>query len=160
MIEVLNDNDTIKVIAISDTWSSPYLTEHCVMPNQAPRKGELYNITSATTHNKELINMFINSLAKGNGATNHSLGFQQALETIRLGNIDANETIMLLYVGRGLISSLTEPKSILEMIGNTLKQIECKVIINTCAVIDGKTTTIYTTMALLSFIFMLQNPNQ
>lgn len=71
------------------------------------------------------------------GTTNHLLGFQQALQIIESSKIPANETVMLLYISRGLLSSLTEPKSILKSIGASLSNIKNNVIINTCAVIDG-----------------------
>lgn len=67
MITVLNKNDKIGVVAISDDWSCPYLNEQCVMPNQIPLTSDSHVISAATHHNKYLLNKFIDSLVKGNG---------------------------------------------------------------------------------------------
>lgn len=44
---------------------------------------------------------------------------------------------MLLYISRGLLSSLTEAKMVMETISDMFNDIENSIIINTCAVIDG-----------------------
>lgn len=67
MIAVLNSSDKIGLLAISDDWSAPYLTEQCLTPNQAPPPTDIYKITYATQHNKYLLNKFIDSLVKGSG---------------------------------------------------------------------------------------------
>lgn len=140
MILVSGEEDRIGVLAISDEWTSPYLSEQCLMPNLVPPTTDSHVLSRATEHNKLLLNKFIDSLAKGSGVTNHSLGFQQALETIRASNISSNETVMLLYISRGLLSSLTEAKTVLQTISFMLEDIDNPIIINTCAVIDGKIT--------------------
>lgn len=71
------------------------------------------------------------------GGTNHSLGFEQALRVVSISGIPKNETVMVLYVSRGLLSSLGEAKTVLETISNMLKEVPNNVIINTCAVING-----------------------
>lgn len=67
MIAVLNSKDRIGLLAISDDWSAPYLTEQCLTPNQVPPSTDLYKITQATQHNKYLLNKFVDSLEKGSG---------------------------------------------------------------------------------------------
>lgn len=107
------------------------------MPNQAPPVGDPYIISPATKHNKNLLIHFVNSLSKGSSTTNHSLGFRQALQTINDSNISNNETVMLIYVSRGLLSVLTEAKTVLKTISESLNVVNNSIIINTCAVIDG-----------------------
>ncbi|KAK4871749.1 hypothetical protein RN001_015873 [Aquatica leii] len=145
MISVLNDNDRVGVLGISDEWSYPYLTGQCLMPNQIPPASDSHTISPASEYNKYLLNRFIDSLSKGNGVTNHSLGFQQALQTIKSSNISNNETVMLLYISRGLLSSLTEAKAVLETILSMVTNLDNKIIINTCAVIDESKPIMYET---------------
>lgn len=67
MISVLNEYDRIGVLAVSDEWSSPYLTDQCLMPNQIPPISDSHTMSPATEHNKYLLNKFVDSLTKGNG---------------------------------------------------------------------------------------------
>jgi len=48
--------------------------------------------------------------------------------------------VLVAYISRGLLSSLTEPKDVLMMIGSESKQTPHRVIINTYAVIDGQSS--------------------
>lgn len=137
-IKVLNPHDKIGLLAIAEDSTSPYLTEQCFTPNQIPPANDLHTITRATQHNKELLYKFIDTLSKGNGGTNHSAGFQHALNVIATSDIGANETVMLLYISRGLLSSLSEAKIVMETIAEMLPKVERNVIINTCAVINGE----------------------
>lgn len=138
MIEVLNADDKIGLLAIAEDSSAPYLTEQCLTPNQVPPANDLHTITRATQHNKELLYKFIDSLSKGSGGTNHSIGFQHALDVIATSDIGANDTVMLLYISRGLLSSLSEAKTVMQTISDMLPYVRSNVIINTCAVINGK----------------------
>ncbi|KAF5272845.1 hypothetical protein FQR65_LT00441 [Abscondita terminalis] len=145
MISVLDDKDKVGVLGISDEWSYPYLTEQCLMPNQIPPASNSHIISPATEHNKYLLNRFIDALSKGNSVTNHSLGFQQALQIVKSSNISSNETVMLLYISRGLLSSLTEAKTVLETILDIVSGLDNRVLINTCAVIDESKPVMYET---------------
>ena len=72
--------------------------------------------------------------------TNHSLGFLTAFEMIEdLMNSNAiSGNAMILYVSRGLLSSLTEAREVMDIISVHNAKTGHKVIINTYAVIDGK----------------------
>ncbi|GJQ69938.1 hypothetical protein Trydic_g13334 [Trypoxylus dichotomus] len=143
IISYLREEDRIGLLALADDFSSPYKTEQCLMPNQAPPVGDPYVISLATKHNKNLLIHFVNSLSKGSGITNHSLGFQQALQTINASNIPNNETVMLIYISRGLLSVLTEAKTVLKTISEHLSIVNNSIIINTCAVIDETKSVLY-----------------
>lgn len=67
MIAVLNNDDRIGLLAVSDDWSAPYLSEQCLTPNQVPPSTDLFKVTQATQHNKYLLNKFVDSLVKGSG---------------------------------------------------------------------------------------------
>lgn len=137
MIEVLNPEDRIGLLAIAEDSSAPFLTDQCLTPNQVPPANDQHAITRATRHNKELLYKFIDSLPKGSGGTNHSIGFQHALEVIATSDVGANETVMLLYISRGLLSSLSEAKTVMQTISEMLPSVRNSVIINTCAVVNG-----------------------
>jgi len=51
------------------------------------------------------------------------------------------EDILIAYVSRGLLSSLTEAKDVLTTIRDENSQTQHRVIVNTYAVVDGKTLT-------------------
>lgn len=138
MIRVLNPEDKVGLLAIAEDTSAPFLTEQCLTPNQVPPANDLHTITRATQHNKELLYKFIDTLSKGNGGTNHSAGFQHALNVIATSDIATNETVMLLYISRGLLSSLSEAKTVMQTISEMLPEVQKNVIINTCAVINGE----------------------
>jgi hypothetical protein len=93
--------------------------------------------TSATPTRKKILHKFVDGLYKGSGATNHSLGLQKALKVVEQSQIQ-NETVMILYISRGLLSSLTEAKAVLESIQQSSENITSPFVINTCAVIDGQ----------------------
>lgn len=67
MISVLKPDDRVGLMAVSDDWSAPYVTDQCLAPNQVPTSANLFNISRATSHNKELLVKFVDSLVKGNG---------------------------------------------------------------------------------------------
>lgn len=137
-IEVLNPYDKIGLLAIAEDSATPYLSERCLTPNQILPSNDLHVITTATRHNKELLYKFIDSLSRGSAGTNHSLGFQHAFEVIATSDIPENETVMLLYISRGLLSSLSEARMVMEVISEMQRDIRSNVIINTCAVINGR----------------------
>lgn len=90
------------------------------------------------------------------GTTNHSLGFQQALHTIKASNISTNETVMLIYISRGLLSVLTEAKTVLKTISENLSIVNNSIIINTCAVIDGNPSIVFN-LPIVSFLLLFRN---
>lgn len=138
-IQVLNPQDKVGLLAIAEDASAPYLTEQCLTPNQTPPANDfLHTMVSATEHNKELLYKFVDTLNKGNGGTNHSAGFQSALNVIATSDIGANGTVMLLYISRGLLSSLSEAKTVMETINAMMPKVQSGVVINTCAVVNGE----------------------
>ncbi|RZC40016.1 VWFA and cache domain-containing protein 1 [Asbolus verrucosus] len=140
VVASLNEKDNIALLAISNDWSSPQLTEECLMPNQVPSiVNDVPKFTSANPTRKKILYKFIDGMYKGNGATNHSLGLQKALKVIEQNQIQ-NETVMILYVSRGLLSSLTEAKTVLETILQASENVTSPFIINTCTAIDGKSS--------------------
>ncbi|EFA13000.2 VWFA and cache domain-containing protein 1 [Tribolium castaneum] len=148
IVENLDEDDKIAILAISNDWSSPLLNEECPVTNQVPSVvDDVPNFTHVTASRKKLLYNFIDGMHKGSGATNHSLGLQKALKVIENSQIQ-NETVMILYISRGLLSSLTEAKAVLETIVEASQNISCPFVINTCAVIDDSRPTIYETQFL------------
>lgn len=70
------------------------------------------------------------------GSTNHSLGFEVAFDLINSSMLNTSTNII--YVSKGLLSSITEAKTVLEVIAAGQKNAFPFVIINTCALVDGK----------------------
>lgn len=71
------------------------------------------------------------------GATNHSLGFQTAFNIIKHSIKDSNKNVTIIYISRGLLSSLIEAKVVMETISTGQDSVLPNVIINTCLLIDG-----------------------
>lgn len=75
-----------------------------------------------------------------------------------ISDIPQNETVMLLYISRGLLSSLREAKAVLQTIFDGLKQVNNTVVINTCAVINGNViqVTKQVAVSMRSFYFRVE----
>lgn len=108
------------------------------MPNQVPNSVKMLpQLTSVTLNRKKFFLKFIETMSKGSGATNHTLGLQKALKVVQESHLQMNETVMVLYISRGLLSSLTEARVVLKSIMESSSSIPAQLVINTCAVIDG-----------------------
>jgi hypothetical protein len=157
VVESLNEQDNVAILAISKDWTSPQLSDECLMPNQVPSiVSDVPKFTSATPTRKKILHKFVDGLYKGSGATNHSLGLQKALKVVEQSQIQ-NETVMILYISRGLLSSLTEAKAVLESIQQSSENITSPFVINTCAVIDESRPTIYETQFMEDVAFQNYN---
>ncbi|KAK6989245.1 VWFA and cache domain-containing protein 1, partial [Biomphalaria glabrata] len=77
--------------------------------------------------------------------TNHTLGFLRAFEMIEdlMESNAISDNAMILYVSRGLLSSLTEAREVMDVVAIHNAKTGHKVIINTYAVIDDGKTIMY-----------------
>lgn len=96
------------------------------------------------SNNRSQLKKFIDSLEKDMGVTNHSLAFQYTFEWIKsqfdAGILIPNEKstpLQILYISRGLITQLSETKTVLEVIATGQLRLKQPVVINTCAIILG-----------------------
>lgn len=91
----------------------------------------------AIQHVKQLFGRFVDSLETSKAPTNHSLAFETALQTIRkVGNVE--DTVLLIYISRGLLSSLEEAKVVLNTIAKSAQIVPSKVMLSSCALVDGE----------------------
>ena len=91
---------------------------------------------------------FVAGLRRLNALTNHALGFRKAFEMIwkSLGIGNATEDpdeALIVYISRGLLSSLTDAKDILSAIALENGRLGHRVVINTYAVIDFATPLMF-----------------
>ncbi|XP_012946227.1 VWFA and cache domain-containing protein 1 isoform X2 [Aplysia californica] len=134
LIASFSDNDRIGVIALSNKPQYPR-SDPCLPHTMVP----------ATFETRFYFSKFIDQLEKVDVSTNHSLGFLTAFEMIE----DLMETdsitgnAMILYVSRGLLSSLTEAREVMDVVAVHNAKTGHKVIINTYAVIDDGKTIMY-----------------
>ncbi|XP_044742087.1 VWFA and cache domain-containing protein 1 [Chrysoperla carnea] len=140
-ISMLKSNDTISVIALADTITIPFSqidTGFCANDTNK-------TFVNATEFNKERLYNFIDSLAKSKNVTNHTLGFDEAFNAIDLfSKIDSNiHNIFLLYISRGLLSSITDAKIVFETIYNHGLRLSVPVFINTCLLRDDSKPLMY-----------------
>lgn len=85
------------------------------------------------------------------------MGIESALQIILNKTADPQDSIMILYISRGLLSSLTEAKIVLQAIERYSSVINSSFIINTCAVIDGEFKTHFSEHLNNSFGLILES---
>ncbi|XP_046405658.1 VWFA and cache domain-containing protein 1 isoform X2 [Ischnura elegans] len=126
LISLLSSYDLVGVLALSNEVTYPG-NENC--SQQA--------IPFATHETKFHFSGFIDALKKSRAPTNHSLGFEHAFKLVRqlAQSSDVSEALII-YISRGLLSSLEDAKVVLETIAQGRSSVNISVIINTCAVID------------------------
>lgn len=72
------------------------------------------------------------------GTENYTLGYEQAFNAIRNGNISAGDKIMLLHLHHTTIFN-GKLSDIMKVVRNSISNIQNQIIINACAIIsDGK----------------------
>lgn len=135
LIQSFSDNDRIGVFGLSNKPIYPR-SDPCLPHTMVP----------ATFETRIYFSKFIDSLEKQDTTTNHSLGFLTAFEMIEDILMDGNslsEYAMILYVSRGLLSSLTDAREVMDVVSLHNAHTGHKVIINTYAVIDDGKPIMY-----------------
>ncbi|XP_076463028.1 VWFA and cache domain-containing protein 1-like [Babylonia areolata] len=135
LIASFSDNDRIGVIGLSNKPMYPR-SDPCLPHTLVP----------ATFETRIYFSKFIDSLEKQDTTTNHSLGFLTAFEMIEDVLLDGNtlsDNAMILYVSRGLLSSLTDAREVMDVVSLHNARTGHKVIINTYAVIDDGKPIMY-----------------
>ncbi|KAL5022166.1 hypothetical protein ScPMuIL_001321 [Solemya velum] len=132
----LSEKDRVGVIGLASKATFPREDE-CL-----PRI-----LVPATFEARTYFSQFFNNLEKQDVPTNHSLGFEQAFEMIE-NMLTRNrgrliDEAMIIYISRGLLSSLTEAKDVMNTIASRNGLIQHRVIINTYAVIDDGKPIMY-----------------
>lgn len=140
---MLNEHDEVSLVSISNKATAFWLNEN-VSNNSTFRKRKMYPVTM---DNKMNMLKFIDNLNSTKEITNHSFAFQYSFGLLKeifqdkpySTNIDDTNIapVQMLYISRGLLSPLTEAKSVLESIAKGQSSIDFPVIINTCAIILG-----------------------
>ncbi|XP_050314411.1 VWFA and cache domain-containing protein 1 [Anthonomus grandis grandis] len=132
----LTNDDRVALIAVASDWSAP--EKEC-----ADSHSEL--LKEAKPSHLLHLNMFIDSLVRGSGPTNHVIGIKKALQLLSDDKVEEGDSVIVVYISRGLLSSLTEAKSVLKVINEQTKNITFPVLLNTCAVIDELKPVMYET---------------
>ncbi|KAG8226717.1 hypothetical protein J437_LFUL005534 [Ladona fulva] len=126
LIALLSYYDKVGLIGLSDVVSYPG-NENC----------SKQSIPFATYETKFQFSRFIEALKKSKAPTNHSLGFKHAFRMIKQSVQSSNiSEALIIYISRGLLSSLEDAKGVLETIAEGHSMSDIPVVINTCAVID------------------------
>lgn len=157
VINLLNDRDSMTILAISDKVSSfneYFLQQLATARSDQNRNDEpkTVNLESPLIHvaNADTKNYFINflkTLNKTKELTNHTLAFENAFNLIAKitsanrfqRNTNENMSpLLLLYVSRGLLSEPSEVKEVLKAIAVGQSHLTKPITINTCAIILGE----------------------
>ena len=107
-----------------------------------------HSLLPITYETQSRLESFVAGLRRLNALTNHALGFRKAFEMIwkSLGIGNATEDpdeALIVYISRGLLSSLTDAKDILSAIAFENGRMGHRVVINTYAVIDFATPLMF-----------------
>ncbi|XP_028147697.1 VWFA and cache domain-containing protein 1 [Diabrotica virgifera virgifera] len=141
MLSVLSENDRITILTVSSSYT--YFERDC---------NKFYNqnldttprLKQATAAYVRDLNKYIDAIISDPGLTNHTLSFEKSLEIVLNSfNQIKNETVMILYVSRGLLSSLMEPKQVLTMLEKFTATYNISLFINTCAIVDELKPVVY-----------------
>ncbi|KAE8746531.1 hypothetical protein FOCC_FOCC006765 [Frankliniella occidentalis] len=126
VIETLSHHDHVGLIGLAEDALLP-MNDGCTQ----------HSLPLATHETKYHLLRYIDGLTRSKGPTNHSLGFKNVFEIIA-NSVPSNATapILVVYLSRGLLSSLTELKTVLQTIAEGREATPHDVIINTCALID------------------------
>ncbi|XP_056645974.1 VWFA and cache domain-containing protein 1 isoform X1 [Diorhabda sublineata] len=143
MLSVLNESDRVSVSTISSNFT--YLENDCNILYGYYLLEKTPVLKQATSSYIQNLEKYIDAIISEPGLTNHTLGFEKSLEiVVNSADLVKNETIMILYVSRGLLSSLMEPKEVLEMVEKfTRIHNITSLFINTCAIIDELKPVVY-----------------
>lgn len=139
---MLNENDRLTIVGVANkvlSFNSFYAEQI-----DTTEKNQMY---AATADNKRFFIKFLDTLNKTKEITNHTLAFEYSFDLLeRIYNVDAErldkdggeaQSVLILYVSRGLLSQMTEAKIVLETIAAGQIRLPKPVIINTCAIIIG-----------------------
>ncbi|KAH3694838.1 hypothetical protein DPMN_082279 [Dreissena polymorpha] len=133
LIASFTENDRVAVLGLAADVTFPR-DDTCVKNSLVPM----------TYETKFYFTRFVENLQKQEASTNHSLGFQQAFKMIATSLQQYNkEEGMIIYVSRGLLSSLTEAKDVMSTIAYFNGRMDNRIIINTYAVIDNNKPIMY-----------------
>ncbi|XP_019765381.2 VWFA and cache domain-containing protein 1 [Dendroctonus ponderosae] len=141
MLGSLSENDQVALVAVASNWSLP---DRDCSDNQLLKPSIC--MKSAKPSYLLKLNNFIDSLAKGSGATNHVMGIQKALEVVlKTSNLTPDDITVIIYISRGLLSSLTEARRVLTVMAQQTNFVHFPIYIHTCAVIDEMKSVMYET---------------
>lgn len=128
IIETLSHHDHVGLIGLAEEALLP-MNDGCSQ----------HSLPLATHETKYHFLRYIDGLTRSKGPTNHSLGFQNVFEIIS-NSVPSNVTapILVVYLSRGLLSSLTDAKTVLQTIAEGREATPHDIVINTCALIDGE----------------------
>lgn len=142
VLSTLSHHDRVGLIGLSGEPRFPQ-SDKCLSKEMA----------YATYETKYHFGRFIDALQKAPNSTNHQIGFSKAFEMIQKSLRPSKDTskqaeALIVYVSRGLLSSIADARPVLETIASGHKTSGHRVVINTYAVIDDGKPIMYETSFL------------
>ncbi|XP_077499250.1 LOW QUALITY PROTEIN: VWFA and cache domain-containing protein 1 [Amblyomma americanum] len=142
VLSTLSHHDRVGLIGLSGKPKFPQ-SDKCLSKEMA----------YATYETKYHFGRFIDSLQKAPNSTNHRVGFSKAFEMIQKSlrpskNNSKQAEALIVYVSRGLLSSIADARPVLETIASGHRTSGHRVVINTYAVIDDGKPIMYETSFL------------
>ncbi|XP_064477328.1 VWFA and cache domain-containing protein 1-like [Ornithodoros turicata] len=142
VLSVLSHHDKVGLIGLAAEAHIPQ-TDSCLMEGMA----------DATYETKYHFGRFIDNLQKAPNSTNHRTGFKRAFDMIsksqKTGTNGSKEgEAVIVYVSRGLLSSIADARPVFETIASGQKLTGHRVVINTYTVVDNGKPIMYETSFL------------
>uniref|UniRef100_A0A131YWQ7 VWFA domain-containing protein n=1 Tax=Rhipicephalus appendiculatus TaxID=34631 RepID=A0A131YWQ7_RHIAP len=142
VLSTLSHHDRVGLIGLSGEPRFPQ-SDKCLSKEMA----------FATFETKYHFGRFIDALQKAPNSTNHRVGFSKAFEMIQKSlrpskNTSKQAEALIVYVSRGLLSSIADARPVLETIASGHRSSGHRVVINTYAVIDDGKPIMYETSFL------------
>lgn len=141
----LSHQDKVGVISLSSDVHYPN-SDDCFQKQQ---------LANANHETKYHLIRFIDSIQRSQDPTNHVVGLTKAFQILlnqyngtQTDNEDVDELSMIVYVSRGLLSSLTDARAVMDQMANQLSTSKLSVMINTYALIDDSKPVMYETTFL------------
>ncbi|XP_055545291.1 VWFA and cache domain-containing protein CG16868 [Wyeomyia smithii] len=128
IIYLLNENDRIAVIAVSQKLTTTESLNHC---GNTP-------FVNATIDNKDRLVEFVDSLNKTSSAAIHVAAFRYAFKSLAEAYKEVNTElpIVFLYLGRAQVSPITAAaRSVIRTIAEGQSRLPIPVIINSCLIL-------------------------
>lgn len=146
---MLNENDRLTIVGVANKVHSfnDFIADQQGQSDEPIEQKRLY---TATVDNKKQFTKFLDALNKTKEITNHTLTFQYSFKLMEsilssdsfkcdiLNESTIIAPVLMVYISRGLLSQMTEAKVVLETIAAGQNRLRKPVVINTCAIILGK----------------------
>ncbi|XP_037070715.1 VWFA and cache domain-containing protein 1-like isoform X2 [Pollicipes pollicipes] len=121
LLAALRHSDRVSVLAVSERVQRP-----------AARDCLRHGLSSATSEAKFFLDNFIQTCRRSSAPTNHTLGLEAAFDLLtRVPALrERSGQAMIVYISRGVLSSLFDPQQVMKVMARYQQSINASVVVN------------------------------